>query len=88
MVDPKTFIKINRIIRRMSVADPHKSAISIRDDLKQNYEINIHVSTVKICMADGHQENQLALRIVKLKWSLLKYTHSKLKKTAKILWND
>lgn len=43
----------------MSVVDSCKSAISIRDDLKQNYEVNIHMSTVKRRLAAVDFYNRL-----------------------------
>lgn len=43
----KTTPNIDRIIKKLSVSDVRKSAVAIKNELKENYDTNIHVSTVK-----------------------------------------
>lgn len=48
----KTTIRIDKIIKRQSIADPRKTARQITDDLRQNYAVDVHVSTVKRRLVD------------------------------------
>lgn len=43
----KTILTIDRIIKRLSASNVCKSAITIKNELKENYDTDIHVSTVK-----------------------------------------
>ena len=43
----KTTERIDRIIRKRSVADPRKAATTIRNDLEETFGCKLHVSTVK-----------------------------------------
>ena len=43
----KTTLTIDRIIKRLSASDVRKSAVAIKNELKENYDSDIHVSTVK-----------------------------------------
>jgi len=44
---PKKTTTIDRIIKRLSASDVRKSAVAIKNELKENYDTDIHVSTVK-----------------------------------------
>lgn len=43
----KTTPSIDRIIKRQATSDVRKSAVAIKNELKENYDTDIHVSTVK-----------------------------------------
>ena len=86
----------DRIIRRQSVADPKRSALAIRDDLQENYGVNVHVSTVKRRLAtvdlNGRRPSRKSMisdknRKVRLQFAK-KYASWTIVDWSKILWSD
>lgn len=43
----KTTSREDRLIKKLSTSDVRKLAVQIRNELQENYDVNIHVSTVK-----------------------------------------
>lgn len=80
----------------MSVADPRKSATSVQDDLQQNHEVNIHVSTVKRRLAavdlHGRRPSRKPMFSAKNRKARIKFAKEHAQWTKedwmKILWSD
>lgn len=92
----KTTVKTDRVIKKLSVEDPRKTAVTIKDELKESYNVNIHVSTVKRRLTEQglhgrrpskkplisakNKKERLAFALRHKSWTCAKW--------SKILWSD
>lgn len=92
----KTTSKEDRLIKKLSTSDVRKSAMQIKNELQENYDINIHVSTVKRRLKDfglkGRRPSKKPLISAKNRKQRLAFAKRHRSWTSKewsnVLWSD
>ena len=92
----KTSLRQDKLIRRLSTADPRRTAVDITKDLNEHYATDIHVSTTKRRLKDMGLHGRFGVKkpliSKKNRMTRLKFAQAHLNWTtaewSRVLWSD